>query len=328
MAWQHGHRRGFKVSLFSKVFKGAAKPGDSPAAPRGAAELSGRDADGAARRDRWLAETGMAGVALKAVAPPGSAAPGLADSKLGGEPYLPSGTRWPRSAADPEVRLSLLAQLNLGQLPAVPAFPRSGVLQFFIAAGETHGMHLTNLASGAGHAVLYHPEAPEAPAAGRGAPHPDAPDVAAQIEDLELPFLTDQAVALAGEAVTVPLSYTDFRFPARARELLGRAGTSAGEWDWLGGWLGPVRPGQELAEGSETVFGRGGHLLGGLPYFAGDDPRTMPHYSSFTTLLLQIDSDVDAGLAWGDGGVCNFFIEPDRLAALDFSRVLYHWDCY
>ncbi|ETJ18863.1 hypothetical protein Q604_UNBC18576G0001, partial [human gut metagenome] len=31
---------------------------------------------------------------------------------------------------------------------------------------------------------------------------------------------------------------------------------------------------------------------------------------------------------WGDGGVCNFFINKDKLKNLDFSDVLYNWDCY
>ena len=30
----------------------------------------------------------------------------------------------------------------------------------------------------------------------------------------------------------------------------------------------------------------------------------------------------------GGSGVCNFFIKPEALRALDFSDVLYNWDCY
>ena len=35
-----------------------------------------------------------------------------------------------------------------------------------------------------------------------------------------------------------------------------------------------------------------------------------------------------ASSEWRDSGVCNFFIRPENLAKRDFSRVLYHWDCY
>ena len=43
-------------------------------------------------------------------------------------------------------------------------------------------------------------------------------------------------------------------------------------------------------------------------------------------LLLQIDST--NGVSFGDSGVANFFISPSDLERLDFSRVLYTWDCY
>ena len=43
-------------------------------------------------------------------------------------------------------------------------------------------------------------------------------------------------------------------------------------------------------------------------------------------LLLQIDSTND--VSFGDSGVANFFISPSDLERLDFSRVLYTWDCY
>ena len=33
-------------------------------------------------------------------------------------------------------------------------------------------------------------------------------------------------------------------------------------------------------------------------------------------------------IMWGDCGVCNFFINKDKLKNLDFSDVLYNWDCY
>ena len=54
-------------------------------------------------------------------------------------------------------------------------------------------------------------------------------------------------------------------------------------------------------------------------------------YFSYNTLLLQIDSmDDEKGnvqTIWGDAGVCNFFINKDKLKNLDFSDILYNWDC-
>ncbi|MCL2424330.1 MAG: DUF1963 domain-containing protein, partial [Micrococcales bacterium] len=73
-----------------------------------------------------------------------------------------------------------------------------------------------------------------------------------------------------------------------------------------------------------------GHHIGGYPLFTQWDPRDdNDDFAGHTTLLFQLDTDQAGGIdiMWGDMGVGNFFIEPDRLAVLDFSNVLYNWDC-
>jgi len=73
------------------------------------------------------------------------------------------------------------------------------------------------------------------------------------------------------------------------------------------------------------------HQVGGNPSFFQGYPRySYPEYEDYI-LLLQIDSDYydeTHNICWGDGGIGNFFIKPFQLKALDFSQVLYHWDCY
>ena len=81
---------------------------------------------------------------------------------------------------------------------------------------------------------------------------------------------------------------------------------------------------------SETDDGcmNGGHWMLGYPNFTQEDPRSQD--SPFNTLLLQIDSMEEEGrnpILWGDCGVANFFIPQADLENLDFSRVLYNWDC-
>ncbi|MCL2424249.1 MAG: DUF1963 domain-containing protein [Micrococcales bacterium] len=73
-----------------------------------------------------------------------------------------------------------------------------------------------------------------------------------------------------------------------------------------------------------------GHHIGGYPLSIQGDPRECnDDFAGHTTLLFQLDSDDATGIEilWGDMGVGNFFIQPDRLAALDFSNVLYNWEC-
>lgn len=72
-----------------------------------------------------------------------------------------------------------------------------------------------------------------------------------------------------------------------------------------------------------------GHKMGGYPYFTKQDPRERyPFLRKYDVLLLQIESDDENGIMWGDCGVANFFINSTNLANADFSDILYHWDHY
>lgn len=74
-----------------------------------------------------------------------------------------------------------------------------------------------------------------------------------------------------------------------------------------------------------------GHRLGGYPHFTQSHPRELLPQDEPYILLLQIDSGKSAfekiNIEWGDAGVCNFWIKESALKKLDFSEVLYNWDC-
>lgn len=85
-------------------------------------------------------------------------------------------------------------------------------------------------------------------------------------------------------------------------------------------------------------FCRDRHKLGGYANFTQEDPRYYFNKEEPYVLLLQIVSDnvyVDTymgrreviDILWGDGGIGNFFIKKSALTKLDFSEVLYNWDC-
>lgn len=69
--------------------------------------------------------------------------------------------------------------------------------------------------------------------------------------------------------------------------------------------------------------GSGSKLLG-YPYFTQFDPRERVN-QTYDRLLFQLDTN--KYLMWGDSGVANFFINSEKLANLDFSDILYNWDC-
>ena len=74
----------------------------------------------------------------------------------------------------------------------------------------------------------------------------------------------------------------------------------------------------------EAFDGSGCKLLG-YPYFTQYDPRDNGVSQKYDRLLFQLDTN--KYLMWGDSGVANFFINSEKLANLDFSDILYNWDC-
>ncbi|MDR2372947.1 MAG: DUF1963 domain-containing protein [Bifidobacteriaceae bacterium] len=291
----------------------AATPATPPAARRRTAVRANAGSNLVADlRSAWSAASGQASVELR---PEGGAA-GPLDSKIGGEPYLPPGQAWPTLGANgPD--LFLLAQLNFGQLPPLAGFPARGLLQFFISGDDTHGMDYRDPVGGPGHLVLYHPDLPTGAVSAAAPPSGARPDLSRAVEYMDVPFSVAGGVRLTGRAASQPMPPGDFRFEsAFARFLASDEGADVAERLRRGGSV-------DL----RLAFASKGHRLGGYPRLPLSDPRVGHHLSRFTTLLLQLDSDESAGIVWGEGGAAGFFIEPERLAARDFSRVLYSWDC-
>ncbi|HFJ9287008.1 TPA: YwqG family protein [Bacillus toyonensis] len=44
--------------------------------------------------------------------------------------------------------------------------------------------------------------------------------------------------------------------------------------------------------------------------------------------IVDKENNTELGELWVDSGVANFFIKKDDLLNLDFSNVIYNWDCY
>ncbi|MGR5907746.1 DUF1963 domain-containing protein [Bacillus paranthracis] len=68
--------------------------------------------------------------------------------------------------------------------------------------------------------------------------------------------------------------------------------------------------------------------MGGYPFFTDRSKGMGRKYQQHDILLLQIDTDDSLNIMWGDSGVANFFIKKEDLLNLDFSNVIYNWDCY
>ena len=84
----------------------------------------------------------------------------------------------------------------------------------------------------------------------------------------------------------------------------------------------------ELHRLYNKYFESQGHKIGGYPFFTQTDPREWEEtYQEHNILWLQIDTDDSLGIMWGDCGIANFFVRKEDLLNLNFSNVLYNWDC-
>ena len=232
----------------------------------------------------------------------------LWDSKFGGYPYFPKGLKYPKS---PEgTPLVLLAQINFSETLLLDKFPKEGILQFYIDSyHDLFGIDDEDMTNQAYFRVLYFDkidlDEKNLITDFSFLPNIDDPDII-------LPFIG--SFALTFERKYEPISGCDYRLENLLEAFVDSSEDELDYCDLLDDYL-------DLYHGEE-------HKLGGYPFFTQDDPRmnfddTVEPYE----LLFQMISDDDADIMWGDTGVGNFFIQPSALEQLDFSRVLYSYDC-
>lgn len=250
---------------------------------------------------------------------------GLIDSKVGGSPYLPMGAEIP---VDDEGRqLSLLAQINCKELVGMEDYPQKGLLQFFILMDDCYGLDFDNQSNQNTFRVVYY----------------DSIDENVKEEDvlkIYNPYIEDEDyMPFVGEFKMIFTTYEegitleDFKFDEvfvkKYNELFPNNKIEA-FWD-LDDDNEDDESFDDIMEEIDDEISGYGNKIDGYPYFAQSDPREYDDLDSYDTVLLQIDSMDDYEneyIMWGDSGVCNFFINKEKLKNLDFSDVLYNWDCY
>lgn len=221
------------------------------------------------------------------------------ESKFGGVANLPTNINLPFSKDGQP--LHLLIQINFEEMPFLPPFPSQGLLQIFIADNDLYGFNVDSPSEQNGFRIYFFQEFEKNIAAWQTVN-------TSLTNPKSLPFDSNQSFALnfAEEKELVPPS--DFNF-----QKLPNFYEQFGEEIW-----------RVLKEYEEEVY-QGGHKIGGYADFTQEDPRTLDNPLE---LLLQIDSDHAIQCQWGDMGIANFFISREELLALNFSNVIYNWDCY
>ena len=233
----------------------------------------------------------------------------LWQSKIRGNPYQPKDEPYPVDIdGNP---LVLLAQINFADTPSLPPYPSKGIIQFFISANdELYGMNLENgfegLARQDNFRVRYFADIIS-----------DKSQLITDFDflnrDLNVDFLpAGQECSMSFELATEMISLSDYQFDQifgnNCFEELGNKADQIEEICW------------------DTLQSEG-HKIGGYAYFTQEDPRYWTSPSENWLLLLQIDTDDEADIMWGDAGVGGFFIQEEDLRKKDFSHVIYNWDC-
>lgn len=242
-------------------------------------------------------------------------APSLFESKIGGVPYWDMSLPYP--ADDKGNKMALLAQLALDELPENDLLPREGMLQFFIMADEEYSLS-------EGCRVVLH-KSIDRTVREKFVSSLDIPTSLDYDDDLVLfPVVGEFAVSF--EKQTVSMNDSDARFEDEVRKAAEQLGieldSDLSVYDLLGS-----------LDNYENFFcATNGHWVGGYPYFTQEDPRYGDAVEMYDTLLFQLDTDdrldrTGKMVMWGDSGVGAFFINSQMLARLDFSDILYNWDC-
>lgn len=249
----------------------------------------------------------------------------LEESKFGGFPFVPLGGAIPTNAEGSQ--LALLAQINCAQLPENNMYPSDGWLQIWCLEDEMYGFCSDTIQPETNQKVLY------IPAGTQGEPLERVVAMYQPYTNEECPlWFVDEQGAIWGMRLSFThgqqgITYSDGRF----RDL------------FLDRWNKryPEQAVENFYDLPDEIFENMvdshdgpdcAHQLGGYPYFTQYDPRyefDSAELAKYTEVLFQIDSQFDTkwDLCWGDAGVRNLFISRENLEALDFSDLLYNFDC-
>ena len=249
--------------------------------------------------------------------------PGLCDTKFGGIPYWDAKQEYPELIGQP---LVLLAQINLRDLGKNEYLPDCGLLQFFILPDDMYGCDFDKPDSNDTFRVVYHAEID---------PVVTAEDVLAlgilttatarEEDECCMPICGMGEIAVDVQKTVVSMGVECYEYDSMIAGIAGELGINVPEHPTAYSLLPEKLFDAEFDQNT-------GHWLFGYPYFTQYDPRECSEeLQRYDTMLFQMDSDFPSGsnyqILWGDCGVANFFINSDDLRRLDFSRVMYTWDC-
>lgn len=216
-------------------------------------------------------------------------------SALGGPAWRPAGTEWPVWKRKP---MLFLAQLNFAEMPPLPDFPDSGLLQIFVGDSNVLGCSFPSSPGAGVHIDLWPTISGGGPVLGpvsRNAPFQDR-------------SIGEHGRRLGFEAAQVLPSVEDWRVLPMIEPLWERQGEEALEL--FLDTLNDAHP---------------AHHVGGHPEFTQYDIRSAETHAEYDRTLLKLGSD--EAIMWGDAGEAHWLIPAAALRDRRFDATLYSWDC-
>lgn len=232
------------------------------------------------------------------------------DSKFGGMPFLPKNTEIPKTKDGNQ--MFMITQINVSQLPKDTLPFDTGYIQFFIdGEDDCYGAEIDDPFINAGFKVVFQEETKE---------YYDEDEIESIYTAQSEEGIFSEPYALRFNKKTMGISTSDTNFNN----------------EFVKTWNEMYQENEiehyfdlddDVSEKLFELSSGQGHKLFGYPFFTQEDPRSQKEAKEYK-LLLQIDTDDEIDVCFGDCGVINFFIKDEDLKNKDFSKVYYTFDCY
>lgn len=243
--------------------------------------------------------------------------PSVTSSKIGGMPYWPADKEYPTDSHGKP--MMLLMQVNCEEAGLKAPLPEQGILQWFISLDpeRMYGCQ-GNYDENDGFDIVYHETIDES------ATLADVP-THATVDAMFTPIKREVAIDVVVEETSMGVS--DGHFNRMFFDIVEEI-TGVQHPDKM--WYQYVDNEDGLYYEQNLGMKRPCHQMLGYPVYTQDEARR--DINRHDTLLFQLDSQFSAGkggelVMWGDMGSGFIFINSDDLAARDFSRTYYCWDC-
>lgn len=257
--------------------------------------------------DAWQDENALPAVFLQTS---GTASSTKDGSRFGGPAWIPEGSSWPVDGSGK--RLAFLAQLDFAQLPNLPDYPTTGVLQFFIGRDDLYGCNFDRPEEG-DFKLVWHEDMDAPGAMQSNVVQTGTHDDYTPLSDSVL----EHGLALSGSAGVHKPGWYVWHFERDLSDIFSDLNEADPIYDHADE--------KRLAEGGDR------HHIGGHPEFTQLDYRGVEGYQDVDRVLLNIWSQSDARgrdqILWGDSGQGQFTIRREDLLKRDFSKACYQFDC-